>query len=302
MDRSETTVEPIVDKLLLFRLTGQSEITDPVQAQTLLMQARTQEAKAHHDYRAARWPHWRRLIRMLPVVFNVPPLAVGVGAGAVGALFLAVIGIFLLDAGPLSLLVLLVGALLFGAGMVFFQWDEHDETPETRPTLRRQRYYEARVVRHAAAMKLDEARADVARNLRLIDGIQRSRNWDLERLLNVRWERLDGNGFERFLTSVFRHHGYAVELIGKSGDQGVDLILKRDEVRIAVQARCSTGAVGDQAVQQVVAGRMYHRCDLCAVVTNSLFTPSARELSIETACTLIGADQIRSLIRGDIRL
>jgi HJR/Mrr/RecB family endonuclease len=294
--------QPIIDKLLLFRLTGQAEITDPAQAQTLLDQANADEKSARKKYRATIWPHWRSATRMLPVLLHLPPLTIGVAIGALVAFALALPGIFLLDAGAMSLLVLLLAAGLFGSGMVLLQSDEPGETLETRPAYRRQQFRSARSARNAAAEALLQSRQEIARALRLIDGIQRSRNHDLERLLAVRWEQLDGKAFERFLETVFRRHGYTVDCIGRSGDQGVDLILRRDDVCIAVQAKRHESPVGNRAVQEVIAGRIFHKCDRCAVVTNSSFTTAARELADRAGCTLIGGEDLRALIRGDVRL
>jgi HJR/Mrr/RecB family endonuclease len=294
--------QPIIDKEILFRLTGQSEITDPSIAQQLLASAREEESKSQRAYRATTWPYWHRAIRMLPVLFRLPPLAIGVASGAIAAFALALPGIFILDAGPLSLLVLLLAAGLFGAGMVFEQLDEAGETIETRPIRRRELFALARSARRSAFEKLEHARAEVARFIRLIDGIERARNRELERLLAVNYDQLDGKPFEHFLETVFRRLGYRVEPIGKTGDQGVDLILHRDDFRIAVQAKRYAGTVGNKAVQEAIAGRVFYRCDACAVVTNSSFTISAKELAARAGCRLVGGDELRALIRGEIRL
>jgi HJR/Mrr/RecB family endonuclease len=294
---------PIIDKLLLFRLTGQSEITDPAQAQAILDQASANEKSARKKYCATIWPYWRSATRMLPVLLHLPPLAIGVAIGALAAFALALPGIFLLDAGAMSLLVLLLAAALFGTGMVLLQSDEPGETLETRPAHRRQQYQSAQSARNAAAEALLQSREEIARALRLIEGIQRSRNHDLERLLAVRWEKLDGKAFERFLETVFRRLGYTVDCIGRSGgDQGVDLILRQGDVCIALQAKRYESPVGNRAVQEVIAGCIFHKCDRCAVVTNSSFTIAARELADRAGCILIGGEDLGALIRGEVRL
>jgi hypothetical protein len=117
------------------------------------------------------------------------------------------------------------------------------------------------------------------------------------------WQLMTGGPFENFLAQVFQEHGYIVEKIGHSGDQGVDLIVARDGKRVAIQAKGYVGtAVGNEAVQQVHAGMSFHRCHAAAVVTNSRYTPSARALAQRIGCRLIDGSEIPDLIEGRILL
>jgi hypothetical protein len=120
------------------------------------------------------------------------------------------------------------------------------------------------------------------------------------RLLRTDWRVLTGIPFERFLADVFEELGYNVETTKASGDQGVDLVLVRDGVRIAVQAKGYVGSVGNEAVQQVYAGMRKYACTRCVAVTNSRFTTGARELATVNDCLLIAGDQISDLILGKI--
>ena len=92
-------------------------------------------------------------------------------------------------------------------------------------------------------------------------------------------DAMTGHEFERFLSRLFSRLGFRVRLVGASGgDFGADLIIERDGISIAVQAKnYEAGHVGNDAVQQAIAGTTYYNCHAALVVTNSLFTKAAEE-------------------------
>jgi low affinity Fe/Cu permease len=119
-------------------------------------------------------------------------------------------------------------------------------------------------------------------------------------LLSADWRSLRGDDFEQFLVGVFEVLGYATETTKASGDQGVDLIATKGGSRIAIQAKGYANSVGNSAVQQAVAGKMYYNCDSCVVITNSSFTRGARDLADKTECRLIDGTRMDKLINGEI--
>lgn len=121
-----------------------------------------------------------------------------------------------------------------------------------------------------------------------------------EDLASRDWRSLRGIAFEGFLKDVFEELGFQVETTKTSGDQGVDLIAVRGHTRIAVQAKGYSESVGNRAVQEAHTGMAYYRCSQCAVVTNSAFTTSARELAGRIGCRLIDGSQIIDLINDRI--
>ncbi|MDD4600033.1 hypothetical protein SDC9_20873 [bioreactor metagenome] len=92
-------------------------------------------------------------------------------------------------------------------------------------------------------------------------------------------DRLDGREFELYLGKLFNTIGWHAEVTAASGDQGADLILRRFNKRIAVQAKHYSGPVGNKAIQEVVAAIAYYGCSGAMVVTNSYFTESAKKLA-----------------------
>lgn len=114
------------------------------------------------------------------------------------------------------------------------------------------------------------------------------------------WKDLGGIEFEQFLVRVFHELGFETETTKTTGDQGVDLVVHSGPIRIAVQAKGYSGSVGNDAVQQVVAGMVIYRCQQCMVVTNSKFTSGAIALANANNCLLIDSDNVPRLIWGQI--
>ena len=98
-------------------------------------------------------------------------------------------------------------------------------------------------------------------------------------LIQVPLDELTGTQFEEFLKDLFVSLGFEVELTGQHGDQGADLIVTGNGLRTAIQAKRYAEAVGNAAVQEVIAAREFHTCQRAMVITTSSFTPSARELA-----------------------
>lgn len=105
-------------------------------------------------------------------------------------------------------------------------------------------------------------------------------------------DMLSGTEFEAFLVGLFRSLGYSAELTPVTGDYGADLILSKDEQRIAVQAKRYTGSVGVSAVQEALSGQTYYKCHTAWVVTTGTFTANATELARKSRIRLIGRSDL----------
>ncbi|WP_242326898.1 restriction endonuclease [Enterococcus avium] len=93
-------------------------------------------------------------------------------------------------------------------------------------------------------------------------------------------DNMDGFEFEKYTKYLLEHNGYSnVRLTQKYGDQGIDVIAKKDNVKIGIQCKRWKKKVGNKAVQEVHAGIGYYSLDKGIVLTNSSFTNSAKELA-----------------------
>ncbi|HEV2215196.1 MAG TPA: restriction endonuclease, partial [Terracidiphilus sp.] len=85
--------------------------------------------------------------------------------------------------------------------------------------------------------------------------------------------------FEAFCAESLREGGWGVRLTPLSRDQGVDVIAEKNGVRVVLQCKMYSKPVGNKAVQEVAAGRVHQQANHGAVVTNSTYTTSAKELA-----------------------
>lgn len=77
-----------------------------------------------------------------------------------------------------------------------------------------------------------------------------------EAMQDVRaWAALDGVGFERGVARIYREKGFEVEFTPRTKDQGVDLILKRNNAVSIVQCKAYTNNVGVSAVRELAGVR-----------------------------------------------
>jgi HJR/Mrr/RecB family endonuclease len=111
-------------------------------------------------------------------------------------------------------------------------------------------------------------------------------------------DQMDGYQFEKRLKYLFEDLGYKVDTTPKSGDQGVDLIIQKENKRIAIQAKRYgiSNKVGNSAIQEVHTGKDYYGCSEAWVVTTSYFTKSAFDLAQRVKVDLIHRKKLIDLL------
>lgn len=109
-------------------------------------------------------------------------------------------------------------------------------------------------------------------------------------------DTLNGYEFEDFLGKLFKNLGYNVHNTSYSGDFGADLIIEKNNRKIAIQAKNYSGNVGLEAVQQALSGKSYYKCNEAMVITNSYFTRQAIELAGTSGVDLVNRDKLKDII------
>ncbi|MGM9666225.1 MAG: restriction endonuclease [Eubacteriales bacterium] len=104
---------------------------------------------------------------------------------------------------------------------------------------------------------------------------------------------MNGTEFEDFVAKIFEAKGYRTHVTAKSGDQGIDVIAEKADLKIAIQTKCYSGSVGNHAVMEAAAGAKYYGADKCMVITNSKFTQKAQELASANKVELWDGDRLR---------
>ena len=107
-------------------------------------------------------------------------------------------------------------------------------------------------------------------------------------------QSLSGVDFEAYIAKLLRSAGYEVQGTPTTGDQGADLIAKRDGRTVVIQAKRYQGAVGNKAVQEVISAVSFYGGNEGWVVTNSTFTPSAIALSQKANVKLIDGATLKN--------
>lgn len=101
--------------------------------------------------------------------------------------------------------------------------------------------------------------------------------------------------FEVFCAEQLKQFGWNARVTLRSRDQGVDVIGEKAGVRIVLQCKLYTGPVGNQAVQEIVAGKAHERAHFGAVVTNSRYTSPAEQLASTNGILLLHYSDLANL-------
>lgn len=118
-------------------------------------------------------------------------------------------------------------------------------------------------------------------------------------MYNNQYDYMTGEDFEVYVAMILQQTGFVnVQLTKGSGDQGVDIIAEKDDMKYAFQCKRYDKPVGNKAVQEVFAGKFFYHCHAAVVVTNNYFTQSAKELANENGVVLWDRDKLNSLIHS----
>lgn len=119
---------------------------------------------------------------------------------------------------------------------------------------------------------------------------------DLEQLYH-----LSPAEFERYVAGLFRKKGYQVQMRGRSGDLGVDILLtKADGRRAIVQCKRYRNKVGPDVVRELYGTLIHEQADHAFLVTTAEISASARRWAEGKPMTLIDGKEL-SYIAGVMR-
>lgn len=105
----------------------------------------------------------------------------------------------------------------------------------------------------------------------------------------------DGHEFERWVAEALTRFGWKAQVTRGSGDQGLDVIAEKAGRRVGLQCKLYGSPVGNKAVQEAHAGKVYYGVDAVGVLTNASFTPSATALALVTGVKLFSQHDIPDL-------
>ena len=103
--------------------------------------------------------------------------------------------------------------------------------------------------------------------------------------------------FEQYCAELLRKEGWDALVTQASGDQGVDIVASKNNLRVVLQCKKYRSPVGNKAVQEIAAGQLHQQADHAAVVTNATFTPSAKQLASTTGVRLLHVSELSNFAR-----
>jgi len=104
-----------------------------------------------------------------------------------------------------------------------------------------------------------------------------------------------GIRFENYCMQILKQHGWEVKETPNTGDQGVDLIASINDLRICIQCKDHEKAIGNKAVQEISAGKLFWKGTHAILVSKSGFTKSAQQLAKSNKVRLINEYQLKDL-------
>ncbi len=104
-----------------------------------------------------------------------------------------------------------------------------------------------------------------------------------------------GIKFENHCMQILKQHGWEVKETPNTGDQGVDLIASINDLRICIQCKDHEKSIGNKAVQEISAGKLFWKGTHAILVSRSGFTKSAQKLAKSNKVRLINEFQLKDL-------
>lgn len=106
-----------------------------------------------------------------------------------------------------------------------------------------------------------------------------------------------GEQFEYFVADLLDFDGFTnIVITAASGDQGVDILATKNQIKYAFQTKFYSTPVGNDAVQQIVAGKQFYNAHVGVLVTNNSYTKAAIDLANSTNILLWSSNDLHKLM------
>jgi HJR/Mrr/RecB family endonuclease len=115
-------------------------------------------------------------------------------------------------------------------------------------------------------------------------------------LADFRWhENISPREFERCCADYLSLKGWRSFTTKGSGDQGIDVLAEKNDIRLVLQCKKYGKPVGNKAVQEAFAAKAHAGATVAAVVSNQGYTRAARELAESTGVMLLHFTELRNI-------
>ena len=127
------------------------------------------------------------------------------------------------------------------------------------------------------------------------------RNIERQRLFNqaileFRWHPdMTPRQFEAHCAEYLSLKGWKAVTTPATGDQGADVVAKKNGISVVIQCKKYRSKIGNKAVQEVYAARHFYSAQLAVVVSNQQYTKSAKALAERTGILLLHITDLAKL-------
>lgn len=119
--------------------------------------------------------------------------------------------------------------------------------------------------------------------------------------IDTQYELMEPFEFEEFIAELFNKMGYSAKITAKTGDFGIDVIAKKGQDVVAIQAKkYSVGnKIGNRAVQRLIGSMSYreYNANKGVLVTTSDFTVQAYKQAEGNPVELWNQDYLNKMIK-----
>jgi len=106
------------------------------------------------------------------------------------------------------------------------------------------------------------------------------------------WKSLGGVALENELAALYRKLGYGVETTKATGDEGIDLILRKNGATVLVQCKGHSRPIGVGAIRDLYGTLMHHKADRAVLACPAGFTQGVIEFVQGKPIELISAREL----------
>ena len=119
------------------------------------------------------------------------------------------------------------------------------------------------------------------------------------RKLVEHWKSLSALDFEREVATLYVQQGYQASLTPRSGDDGIDIILRKDDRLTVVQCKRQQAPAGPSVVRELYGSMVAYKANDAILACTGGFSPGAVEFARGKSIQLISAEGL-ALMGGDV--
>lgn len=106
------------------------------------------------------------------------------------------------------------------------------------------------------------------------------------------WSSLNGRQFEIEVANFFKKQGYDTMLTKATGDEGVDIVLRKNGQKIIVQCKAHKKSIGVAVVRDLLGTMIHQNADQAIIVSLSGFSKNVYEFAIDKNIKLMTVNDI----------